>query len=131
MDVIIIIQHPAPTQSSAPPFILSLRSIVFMSTMQYTYAEVAAGASAAEAAQIRRAHELTYPEAGAAAPQQLPGWVAAVPKEGVSADKQDLVRDGARADGALRHHRARRGGHRVGDRRRDSRNLYPLECRRG
>ena len=75
-------RHPAPTQTSAPPSILSLRSIVFMSTMQYTYAEVAAGASAAEAARIRRAHELTYPEAGAAAPQQLPGWVAAVPKEG-------------------------------------------------
>ena len=87
-----------------------------MSVLQYTYAD-AVGATAIEAARTRRDHALTYPEAGAAAPQHMAGWVAAVPKEGVSADKQDLVRDGARslarADGALRHHRARRGGHRV------------------
>ena len=40
----------------------------------------------AEAATQRRAHDLKYPEAGTAAPQQMPGWVAGVPMKGGARD---------------------------------------------
>ena len=60
------------------------------STLKYTYAQAVAGtATQAEAATTRRAHDLKYPEAGTAAPQQMPGWVAGVAMKGGARDIHD------------------------------------------